>query len=75
MSVSGMRPLIIGQGLRLWLTGGGPSAGTTLGSWVMVGVVGRVIEAYWPSVEIRRRSRALSDDNGETGRVLPLEVG
>jgi hypothetical protein len=26
-------------------------------------------------VETRRRSRALSDDDGETGRVPPLEVG
>jgi hypothetical protein len=39
------------------------------------GVAGRVMGLYEPSGVIRRRSGALSEDDGDTGRVLPLDVG
>ena len=52
--VSGRRPPKGERGLRPLLAGGGPSAGTTLGSWVMVRVVSRVMAVYWPSAEIRQ---------------------
>src|SRR5947208_2365467 len=77
IGVSGWRPPIIGRGLLLLLTAGAPCAGATC--WVSseagAGVAGCVMGLYEPSGVIRRRSGALSEDDGDTGRVLPPEVG
>jgi hypothetical protein len=75
--VSGWRPPIIGRGLLLLLTAGAPCAGATcwVSSGAGAGVVGRVMGLYEPSGVIRRRRGALSEDVGDTGRVLPPEVG
>src|SRR5947208_16528105 len=77
IGVSGWRPPIIGQGLLLLLTAGVPCAGATCwaSSGAGAGVVSRVMGLYEPSGVIRRRSGALSEDDGDTGRVLPPEVG
>jgi hypothetical protein len=75
--VSGWRPPRGGRGLLLLLAAGVPCAGATC--WVSSGagarVAGHVMGLYEPSGVIRRRSRALSDEDRETGRVLPLDVG
>jgi hypothetical protein len=75
--VSGWRRPIVGRGLLLLLTAGAPCVGATcwVSSGAGAGVVGRVMGLYEPSGVIRRRSRALSEDDGDTGRVLPPEVG
>jgi hypothetical protein len=77
MGVSGWSLPIIGRGLLLLLAAGTPCAGAT--GWVSsgagAGVVRRVMGLYEPSGVIRRRSGALSEDVGDTGRVLPPEVG
>src|SRR5947208_14372426 len=77
IGVSGWRPPIIGQGLLLLLTAGVPCAGATCwaSSGAGAGVASRVMGLYEPSGVIRRRSGALSEDDGDTGRVLPPEVG
>jgi hypothetical protein len=75
--VSGWRPPITGRGLRPLLTAGAPCAGATTGvsSGAGAGVAGRVMGLYEPSGVIQQRSGALLEDDGDTGRVLPLEVG
>jgi hypothetical protein len=75
--VSGWRPLKGERGLRLLLAAGMPCAGAITGvsSGAGAGVAGRVMGLYEPSGVIRRRSGALSDDDGETGRVCPADVG
>src|SRR5947208_11385486 len=75
--VSGWRRPIVGRGLLLLLTAGAPCAGATcwVSSGAGAGVAGRVMGLYKPLGVIRRQSGALSEDDGDTGRVLPPEVG
>jgi hypothetical protein len=75
--VSGRRPPKGEHGLCPLLAVGRPSAGATCGmsSGAEAGVAWHVIGLYEPLAEIRRRIGVLSDDDGETGQVLPLGVG
>jgi hypothetical protein len=75
--VSGWRPPKGGCGLLLLLAAGTPCAGAITGvsSRAGAGVVGHVMGLYEPSGVIRRQSGALSEEDRDTGRVLPPEVG
>src|SRR5947208_8823364 len=75
--VSGRRPPRGWCGLLLLLAAGAPCAGATTGvsSGAGAGVAGHVMGLYEPSGVIRRQSGALSEEDGDTGRVLPPEVG
>jgi hypothetical protein len=75
--VSGWRLLKVARGLCLLLVADAPSVGAITGasSGAGAGVAGHVMGLYEPSGVIRRRSGALLEDDGDTGRVLPLEVG
>ena len=75
--VSGWRPPKGERGLRSLLAVDRPSPGATTGvsSGAGAGVAGCVMGLYEPSGVIRRRSGALLDKDGDTGLVLPLEVG